>query len=229
MATILRKETNTSINISVGVTVLTYTRPTADGPAIVLPRVELGDPNPIAGGADYTLSVVINGAVISPESVVRVPSGRTHTLMQSREVTLEGGDIISLKVDGAPADVAVSTIAIIQDATPIGDEDLDAVIDRVDDILGLGGSVIVNHNFGGDGNLRYQTIEGVPVGDATIHVFRALDYNAGRRTKEFIVASTLTDAFGDWERDIMLDPGAYIIFVFKAGLFGPDLANLTIA
>lgn len=225
---ILKKETIPGINISSENTMLTYTHPSSANSAIVLSRVELGDPNPIAGGDTYTLNVKINGNPIEPASSITVGASITHVLMQSREVSLEPGDTISLSVIGAPSDVMVSSIALVQDATPVRDTEFDTILDKIDDALATGDGTPVDHDFGGTDNLAYVTAEGNPVVDATIHVYRETDYNAGRRDAKYVLATAMTNINGRWRRQVVLDSGTYVLFFFKTGLYGPDTRTITV-
>ena len=59
--TILHTETKTSIDVSSNITVLTYVHPLTAKSAIVLPRVELGNPNPIEVFTTTDLTVAGEG------------------------------------------------------------------------------------------------------------------------------------------------------------------------
>lgn len=85
----------------------------------------------------------------------------------------------------------------------------------------------VDHDFGVPNALTYQTRSGVGVPDATIRVFRAADWDAGRRTVALFVSET--DANGHWRLPVWVEPGLdYVITYEKANAFGPDIARITV-
>lgn len=90
------------------------------------------------------------------------------------------------------------------------------------------GSVAVDHNYPVDGALCYTTTEGVGIDNATVRVFLASDYNANRRSNEFVVATTFTVVGGTWQMQLMLDPAEYVVQFNKQGAFGPNAVNLTV-
>lgn len=85
----------------------------------------------------------------------------------------------------------------------------------------------VDHDYGGANALAYQTASGVGVPDATIRVFRAVDWDALRRAAPLAITST--DALGKWVSSVWLEPGfEYVVSIEKPGSYGPDTARITV-
>lgn len=85
----------------------------------------------------------------------------------------------------------------------------------------------IDHNFGTPDALTYQTAAGVGVPDATIRVFKAVDWDAGRRTVAAYV--TETDAVGRWRSAVWVEPGFDWVIVFeKVNAYGPNTARITV-
>lgn len=224
---VLRKEVIPSIDISAENTVLTYTHPTTAKSAIVLPRVSLAG---VAGGGVYTITAKVDGDNVTPPSGITVPTGPSDIVLQSRHVTLEPGDVFTITVVGQVTDTDVASDTILMDATPIREAEFDDIIDDINDAIGAGSatSVPVDHNFGDPDKYAYHTAQGVGIADATIRAYFTSDYNANRRTNEFAVGSTTTDANGRWRNPIVLEIGVYTLMYFKTRAYGPDLASLTV-
>lgn len=91
------------------------------------------------------------------------------------------------------------------------------------------GAVAVNHDYGGADALTYVTSEGPGVDNATIHAFLTVDYDAGNRTRQYVKGASKTNADGQWEWDMYLDPGDYTIVFYKQNEYGPDTAEITVA
>lgn len=85
----------------------------------------------------------------------------------------------------------------------------------------------VDHDYGAPNALTYQTRAGVGVPDATIRVFRAVDWDQNRRTVALYVSET--DALGKWRSSVWLEPGQDMVLVFeKPSAFGPDVVRITV-
>lgn len=225
MATVLKRETFPQFSIVNERTVLTYTHPTTSETIIVIPRVELGNPCKIAGGGNYTVTAKIDGQTIAPPSVVNIPLGPTSAMFQSREIVVEPGDVVTITVLGLATDLAVSSVAVLLDATPASEDDINMLADRIG--VGVAGTP-VDHDFGGTDNLTYETIETQGVADATILVYLKSDYDVGNRAGDFVLGTTTTDINGRWRRQIMLETGTYTLLFFKKGAFGPDLKTIVV-
>lgn len=90
------------------------------------------------------------------------------------------------------------------------------------------GSVYVNHDYGGNDALRIVDQFGVGLDNATVRVYTADDYAAENTAISFVVAETRTDVNGRWEDALMLDPGDYVIVVFKQKVAAPQIIELTV-
>lgn len=85
----------------------------------------------------------------------------------------------------------------------------------------------VDHDYGAPNALAYQTRAGVGVPDATIRIFTAADWDAGRRTVALFVSET--DNQGRWKVSCWLEPGLDYVVVFeKPSAFGPDSLRITV-
>lgn len=88
--------------------------------------------------------------------------------------------------------------------------------------------VSVDHNYGGKDKYSYWTSAKKPITEATILIYRAADYNAGKRGDQYTFGETCTDEHGRWQEPVMLPPGDYVLYYYKQGQFGPDTANLNV-
>lgn len=85
----------------------------------------------------------------------------------------------------------------------------------------------LDHDFGGVNALQYVTRSGVGVPQATIRVFKAVDWDQNRRDAPLFI--TGTDADGKWTSPIWVEPGFTYVLVFeKQGSFGPDVRRLAV-
>lgn len=88
-------------------------------------------------------------------------------------------------------------------------------------------TVAVNHNFPTPGNLRYQTSGGVPIEAAIIRVYLKSDFDLG--IVELPLATTMTDANGNWINPISLTTGySYVVQFAKESLYGPDKTEIVV-
>lgn len=212
----LRRETHTAVDISGGAAVLTFTY-SGTRTLQVSARVELGDNTaPIIGGQNYQIVAKVDGVPVTPVSQVLVPGGQTRAIMQSRALVLEQGDVVTVEVTGAPADVAVNTVAILVDMTPA----------RTEDLFG-DGSVLVNHDYPAADALLIKSSAGPTLGGAVIKAFLAADYDAGNRSSSFVRGQTRSNADGEWVNPLLLDPGDYTLLVSRSG-FSPLVHHLTV-
>jgi len=221
---ILKREESIGVDISAEFTVLTYTHPVNAKSAIVIPRVDLGVPTtpagPVVGGGIYTGKALIDANQVTPASAIQFVGGQTKGILQGRAVTIEPGDVLTVTIVGQPADTAVNVTAALFDGTPLRTEDLEGVIG--------GGSIEVDHNYGGADTYRYETQNGVGIDNAIVNIYLASDFNAGRRGTPFVKGTSLTDVNGRWVRPVLLDPGTYVVYFYKQLAFGPDTAPLTV-
>lgn len=92
------------------------------------------------------------------------------------------------------------------------------------------GTVIVDHDYGGDDNLIYTQADGCPITGANIYVFKRADFDTAGVgiSRDLAIAQTGTRVNGRWNQSLKLDPGAYILLYEKPGEFGPDTTSLTV-
>jgi len=215
---LLKQETRTSLDLSAAVEVFDYTHE-GDAPILVAARVDLGDADsPIAGGGKYILHVYINGNLVTPDSSVTVPSGTMQTSLQSRQLILAAGDVLTVEAVGRAGDVDVDVTSYLMDTTPAQTSDLTN-----------SGEVLVDHNYGGSEVLSYKTQGGQGVDNATVRAYLKTDYDAGNRNSTYIKAESRTTVTGAWNRPMMLDPGVYTLLYFKQGSYGPDTKKVTVS
>lgn len=213
----LHRETKDELDISDYASVLEYEY-TGDTVRMVAIRVELGDEvNPIVGAQSYEIVSKIDGVAVTPVSTVQVPAEQTRAILQSRQFVLESADVLTVEIKGGADDLSVNTIAILVDVTPV----------RSSDLTGAG-SVVVDHNYGGEDELAIVTTGGVSVAQATIRAYRKANYDAGQRSAAFILGWTLTDVNGRWIRPLMLDPGSYTLYIFKPGSIQSTVSEIIV-
>lgn len=88
-------------------------------------------------------------------------------------------------------------------------------------------TIALNANSGGTNNLQYVSQGGTPIKDATIRVYRKVDYETNNLTK--VVGSTVTSASGTWVNPVFVEPGeTYKIVYHKVNEYGPDTAEITV-
>jgi hypothetical protein len=90
-------------------------------------------------------------------------------------------------------------------------------------------AVMVDHDYGGADALQIVRNDGHPIDGATVHAFVSADWAANRREPEYIVARALTDANGRWTSPMLLNPGNYVLLVYKAGEITSDTFDVTVA
>lgn len=214
----LARQIRTGINISVGAEVLSYTY-TGTDPREVAARVDLGDSSaPIAGGAPYLVEVYLNNVVVNPSTVIQVATGVTKTVVGSRPILIESGDLVSIRVRSSGGETSVNTVTTLRDATPA----------KATDLFGFG-TVFVDHDYGGVDALQYVTPGGTPIASAEIRVYLRADYDANRKSASYIQARTVTRTDGRWANPLMLDPEEYTLLFHKSGAFGPNVVNITVS
>lgn len=204
----LKRETHADADISAELTALTYAYP-GEHPKEVVARVDFGDQSkPLSGiGGLYVLRLFIDDVEVVPTTTINLAAGKTRAILISRAIPIEQDDVIVLKVQGLSGDTDVDLIATLRDVTPV----------HLDDVAGAG-SVGVDHDYGGVDNLIVAATAGQRINNATIQAFRDADYRSGRRSPEFVIATTTTDINGRWRQPFMLDPGLYQLLVFKQGV-----------
>ncbi len=90
------------------------------------------------------------------------------------------------------------------------------------------GCVQVDHDYGGDAELVYQSGDCCGISGATILAFRKTDWDNGLRVPSAAVANSQTTTNGTWAWAMRLNPGEYILRFEKIGEYGPDIVALTV-
>lgn len=90
------------------------------------------------------------------------------------------------------------------------------------------GCVRVDHDYGEDSALVYQTADCCPIAGARVRAFKLADWEGGARTEAYAVAESQTTTNGAWAWAMLLDPGDYVLEFFRDGQYGPDTQALTV-
>lgn len=212
----LYTETNPDLDLSAGGTILTYTY-SGRAPRSVICRAELGSASKPIHGGTYIVRAYIDYRCVAPNSTVVVEAGVTKAMIQSREMLLIEGDVLSVKLTGDAADAAVDVTARLIDISPL----------TRDEVYGSGG-ILVDHNYGGSDNLTYRRPDGQGIDYATVQAFLKSDWAAGRRSTSYVKAQTNTTTRGRWVQPMLLDPDTYILLYFRQGSYGPDTKTVTV-
>jgi hypothetical protein len=93
---------------------------------VVQARIDLDG---IVGNHTYTFYVYVNDFLITPESTVPVPVGRTSAIAQSRTLILNVGDVIRFSALGHSSDVNVNAVLALADVTPVSAADVTTEIE----------------------------------------------------------------------------------------------------
>lgn len=204
---LLAEEAVNSGDISDFLLVMTYVNATGRDLA-VLSKVEIGSlSQPLAGSGNYALQVKIEDSEILPRSAVQVTT-QPYITVQSRHLSLQIGQTMTVYVKGLPADTAVDVETVLLDVTPV----------LVSDLSGTG-TVPVDHNYGGTDALRVVDPDGAGIQDAAITAYLAADYNAGRRTVNYVRGRTTTSVSGRWRSPLSLDASSYVLVIARPADF----------
>ncbi len=85
----------------------------------------------------------------------------------------------------------------------------------------------LTEHTGGQNNLTYVTEGGTPIHEATIRVYKKIDYDLRNLSK--VVGTTLTTPSGTWANPIFVEPGeTYTIVYHKVNEYGPNTVEITI-
>lgn len=85
----------------------------------------------------------------------------------------------------------------------------------------------LNENAGGQNNLQYVSRGGTPIANATIRVYKKIDWETKNYTK--VVGTTLTTATGGWQVPVFVEVGeTYSVVFHKPNEYGPDVAEITV-
>lgn len=93
------------------------------------------------------------------------------------------------------------------------------------------GDVIVDHDYSGLDALIYTTSAGCPVEGATVYLFtkEAFDVHGVEINRNLAAGKTHTRVNGRWLQSLKLSAGDYVILYEKAGEYGPDTHEITVA
>lgn len=97
-------------------------------------------------------------------------------------------------------------------------------------IIGCG-SVLIDHDYGGEDALAYRSASACPVVGAGVYVFTKTVFDAAHPdfpAKEDAIAVTTTRANGRWTDALRVNPGQYVVLFSKPGEYGPDTAAITV-
>ena len=90
------------------------------------------------------------------------------------------------------------------------------------------GSVRIDHDFGSTDALRIVDGNGDGIDGVWIRAFLKSDYDAGRKSEDYCVATTQTTVTGRWLRPLYLDPATYTLVAFKENSYGPNASEITV-
>ncbi len=90
------------------------------------------------------------------------------------------------------------------------------------------GCVQVDHDYGENSALVYQTGDCCGISGATILAFKKSDWDSSNRAPSAAVAIGQTTTNGTWAWAFMLNPGDYVLVFEKLGEYGPDTVVLTV-
>ena len=214
---VLKEETHSNLSIAAFAAILAYTN-TTDRELVVICKTEIGSmARPIAGNGSYQLKATLDGVEILPNAAVVVTT-QPYVVMESRYISLEVGQTLSISIRGQVTDTGVDTEAVLADVTPAMATDLTGT-----------GSTPLDHDYGGTDELRAVDPDGAGVQDVTITAFLASDYEAGNRTASYVRGRTTTNVSGRWRSPISLDPGDYTLIFAKPSAFTTGQRDVTVA
>jgi hypothetical protein len=124
---------------------------------------------------------------------------------------------LEVTVLGASTDIAVYTNAVLVDNTPL----------TADSVYG-GGTIVVDHDYGGPDSLTITDPNGAGVQNADIVAYLQSDYDSGQRGSSFIRGRSTTDVNGQWKNPMMLEPELYKLLVSKTGSYTPETIPLEV-
>ena len=88
-------------------------------------------------------------------------------------------------------------------------------------------TVILNENYGTPNALQATDLDGVPLADVQVRVWKKIDYDL--QNYEAVVGVTTTTPTGGWHQQITVEAGyTYTIQYFKPGSFGPNATEVVV-
>jgi len=104
-----------------------------------------------------------------------------------------------------------------------------ATPEDIEQTLSGGGSVPVNHDYPTTDNLRVLDNANAPVEGALLFAYTAVNWNSGHRGENDSTARSITGPDGRWQGIMMLNPGNYVLLVYKPGELQAKTVSLTVA
>lgn len=180
-----------------------------------------GTGDPVTPGANGHFSCVVTAAV----------TGLWLVYIKLNDVSVMRG-VVNIASDTAGV-YPVNGSSAMPDKLQTIQDSIDTVQDGIDDIKDILDNpetpekVMVNQDFGGEGNLTY-TLNGDPVADALIELFLYSDYAAGDYNSNRL-DSTRQRIDGTWAKAFYLDPQEYVVRFYRTGVAGPDAYKLVVS
>ena len=91
------------------------------------------------------------------------------------------------------------------------------------------GSISVDHDTGGSGNMTVKTSGGVGIDNVVVRGYLTSDYTAGNKGAAYVKGTTKTDVNGEWAEVLRLDAGAYTIEFSKQGEYETNTTTVTVS
>lgn len=87
--------------------------------------------------------------------------------------------------------------------------------------------IALTENTGGQNALTYMSAGGTPIGNASIRIYKKIDYDLRNLSKA--IGTTITSAAGTWVNPIFVEPGeTYTIVYHKVNEYGPDTIEVVV-
>jgi hypothetical protein len=179
--------------------------------------VSIGTPSqPIAGAGSYLLRAKIDGSEVLPGSSV-VVAAQAYITLQSKQLNLLASQVLTIEVKGQAGDTNTDVVVVLTDVTPA----------QITDLFG-GGTVPVDHDYGGANTLKVVDPDGAGIQDVSIAAYLTSDYTGGQRGASYVRGRTTTNVQGQWRAPISLDPGSYTLVLSKPSNFETRTHALTV-
>lgn len=181
--------------------------------------------------ADPTVTVFAGGSAVPALTDVLMTELDTGHYRAELPITSEHfavGDLVEV-VASAVMDEAQSKCVLW--AGRIVAQNSDSLATIIAELPGTDGdgAILIDHNYGGVGRLKYKTAGGAGIDNAVVQAFFAADYDAGLRSAAYVRGETRTTVSGAWRHALALDPGQYTLIYYKQGVSGPDRYDITVS
>jgi hypothetical protein len=165
----------------------------------------LYDPAGLAVGVRTTTDVIERGPTGTYGAVVSLPDGFAG------EIRWDSGEVTP-RYASEDINPIPPTVEEIDAALTLSHGDGSWLAVQLPPPTGTG-TIPVDHDFGGDDALRFESAPGVGIGNAEVRAYRRVDYDMGLHSSQYVVAWTTTGDDGRWRSPLMLDPGDYAILM----------------